>query len=266
MIIIGEKINGTIPRVKRAIQQRDEDFIRDLAVKQAEAGAHYIDICASTEPKKEKETLKWLLEVVQEAVDVPLCLDSPNANVIESVFELAKKPGVINSVSDEGDKCEIIYPLIEGTEWQVIGLTCDDRGIPYDVATKVEIAAKLVEKAAQYGIAPERIQIDPLVMALSTENNSMLNFMETAKQVISLYPGIKITSGLSNISFGMPARKIVNLGFMVLAISAGMNSAILDPLDAEIMGTIYATEALLGKDRFCRKYNRAYRQGKFGAK
>lgn len=266
MIIIGEKINGTIPSIKKAIQQRDEDFIQKIAIKQVEAGAHYIDVCASTEPLREGETLKWLMEIVQDVVDVPLCIDSPNVNVIESVFGLANKPGLINSVSEEGNKCEIIYPLIEGTEWQVIGLTCDDRGIPYDAAKKVEIAISLVEKAAKHGITPDRIHIDPLVMALSTENKSMCSFTETTKQVKSLYPKIKITSGLSNISFGMPARKIVNVCFMVLAIYAGMDSAILDPLDKKMMGAIFATEALMGEDRFCRKYNSAYRQGKFGSK
>lgn len=208
MIIIGEKINGTIPSVKKAIQEKDADFIRDRAIKQAEAGAHYIDICASTAPEKEVDTLKWLIEIVQDAVDVPLCIDSPNARAIEAVFSLVKKPGLINSVSEEGDKCDVIYPLIEGTEWQVIALTCDDRGIPSDVATKVDIAKILVEKAAKHGITPDRIHIDPLVMALAADNKSMLNFMESTKQIKALYPTIKITSGLSNISFGMPARRL----------------------------------------------------------
>jgi 5-methyltetrahydrofolate--homocysteine methyltransferase len=266
MIIIGEKINGTIPKVGKAIAEKDEAFIRDLAVKQAEAGAHYIDVCAGTSPEVEEETLIWLMDIVQSAVETPLCIDSPNPRIIEKVFKYAKKPGIINSVSEEGDKCEVIYPLIQGTEWQVIALTCDNRGIPSDVETRVEITKILVEKAAKYDIAPERIHIDPLVMALSTDNESLLKFIETMKRVKEMYPSIKVTSGLSNISFGMPLRGVINRHFFALAIYAGMDSAIMDPLNRDMMTTLLATEALLGRDRYCRNFSNAYRKGKIGPK
>lgn len=266
MIIIGEKINGTIPKVGKAIAEKDEAFIRNLAVKQAEAGAHYIDVCAGTSPEVEEETLIWLMDIVQSAVETPLCIDSPNPRIIEKVFKYAKKPGIINSVSEEGDKCEVIYPLIQGTEWQVIALTCDNRGIPSDVETRVEITKILVEKAAKYDIAPERIHINPLVMALSTDNESLLKFIETMKRVKEMYPSIKVTSGLSNISFGMPLRGVINRHFFALAIYAGMDSAIMDPLNRDMMTTLLATEALLGRDRYCRNFSNAYRKGKIGPK
>lgn len=266
MIIIGEKINGIIPSVKKAIKERDEEFIRELAVKQSKAGANYIDVCASTDPEVEVETLKWLMDVVQDAVDTPLCIDSPNPRTIESVFQYARRPGIINSVSEEGDKCEIIFPLIQGTEWQVIGLTCDNRGIPADVQTRVEITKILVEKAQKYNITPDRIHIDPLVIALSTDNQSLLKFVETTKIVKKLFPTIKVTSGLSNISFGMPLRRVVNQIFLALAMSAGMDSAIMDPCNEEMMATLLATEALLGRDKFCRKFTDAYRKGRIGGK
>lgn len=266
MIIIGEKINGTIPPVKKAIQEKDEEFIRNRAIKQAEAGAHFIDVCASTAPEIEVETLKWLMDIVQDAVDTPLCIDSPNPKAIEAVFKYAKKPGLINSVSEEGDKCEVIYPLIQGTEWEVVALTCDKNGIPSDVQTRIDITKIIVEKASKYDITPDRIHIDPLVMALATENESLLKFIDSIKEIKKIYPTIKITSGLSNISFGMPARGIVNKYFMSLSILAGMDSAIMDPLNRELMGAIFATEALIGKDRHCRKYSKAYRQGRIGKK
>lgn len=266
MIIIGEKINGTIPLVKKAIQEKNEEFIKNRAINQTKAGANYIDVCASTAPEIEVETLKWLMSIIQDAVDTPLCIDSPNPRTIEAVFKYAKKPGIINSVSEEGDKCEVIYPLIEGTEWQVIGLTCDNKGIPNDVKRRLDITKILVEKASKYNITPDRIHIDPLVMTLSTECESLTKFICSIKEIKKLYPTIKITSGLSNISFGMPERSIVNKYFMCLSMYAGMDSAIMDPLNREIMGAIFATEALLGKDRNCRKYNKAYRAGKFGNK
>ncbi|AOY74773.1 methyltetrahydrofolate cobalamin methyltransferase [Clostridium formicaceticum] len=264
MIIIGEKINGTIPSVKKAIEAKDEAFIRDLAVKQVDAGADYIDVCASTAPEFEVETLKWLMDIVQDAVSKPLSIDSPNAKTIEAVLKYAKKPGLINSVSEEGEKCEVIYPLIQGTEWQVIGLTCDNRGIPSDVQTRVDITKILVEKAQKYDIAPDRIHIDPLVMALSTDNASLLSFVETTKTIKAMYPTIKVTSGLSNISFGMPLRKVVNQNFLTIASYVGMDSAIMDPCNRDMMASLLATEALLGKDKHCRKYSNAYRKNKIG--
>lgn len=264
MIVIGEKINGTIPSVKKAIEEKNEQFIYNLAVKQAEAGANYIDVCASTAPEFEAETLKWLMDIVQDAVDKPLCIDSPNARTIEAVFQYAKKPGIINSVSEEGEKCEVIYPMIQGTTWQVIGLTCDNHGIPCDVQTRVDITKVLVEKAARYGITPDRIHIDPLVMALSTDNTSLMNFVETTRTIKEMYPTIKVTSGLSNISFSMPLRKVVNQGFLTIAAFIGMDSAIMDPCNRDMLATLLATEALLGRDRYCRSYSTAYRKNKIG--
>ncbi|EHQ90996.1 methyltetrahydrofolate cobalamin methyltransferase [Desulfosporosinus youngiae] len=264
MIIIGEKINGTIPSVKNAIVERNEEFIRNLAIKQTEAGAHYLDVCASTAPEYEVETLIWLMNLVQDTVDTPLCIDSPNANVIKEVLKYARRPGLINSVSEEGDKCEIIFPLIEGTEWQVIALTCDNRGIPSDVETRVEITRNIVEKAEKHGISPDRIHLDPLVLALSADNKSLLNFTETLKRVKELYPTLKVTSGLSNISFGMPLRKVVNQGFLTIALYAGMDSAIIDPVNRDMMATLMATEALLGRDRLCRNFSNAFRKNKIG--
>ncbi|EGW40656.1 methyltetrahydrofolate cobalamin methyltransferase [Desulfosporosinus sp. OT] len=264
MIIIGEKINGTIPSVKKAIEEKDEEFIRRLAIRQAEAGADYLDVCASTAPDVEVDTLLWLMDIIQDAVDTPLCIDSPNPLVIEKVFSRAKRPGLINSVSEEGGKCEIIYPIIQGTKWEVIALTCDNRGIPKDIQTRVEITKVLVEKALSHAITPDRIHLDPLVMALSADNQSLINFVQTLKEVKNLYPTIKVTSGLSNISFGMPLRKVINQHFLTLAIDAGMDSAILDPCNRDMITTLYITDALLGKDRLCRNYLNAYRKNKIG--
>ncbi|WP_373485584.1 methyltetrahydrofolate cobalamin methyltransferase [Acetobacterium malicum] len=264
MIIIGEKINGSIPAVKEAIEKRDAAFIADRAVKQTVAGAHFIDVCASTAPEFEIETLKWLMEVVQDATDTPLCIDSPNPRVIEAVFKYANKPGMLNSISEEGDKCAILLPLMEGNSWEVVGLTCDNKGIPNDVETKVAITRTMVEKAAHYGITPDRIHIDPCVMALSTENNSLLNFTQEIRAIKEMYPTIHVTGAISNISFGLPVRSLLNKTGMAFAIQAGMDSAVLDPLNREMMGTIFATYALMGQDRHCRKYSKAYRAGQIG--
>ena len=264
MIIIGEKINGAIPSAARAITERDADFIRDLAVRQTEAGADYLDICAGTAPELERDALKWLLGIVQETVDTPICIDSPDPEVLCDMFPLIKRPGIINSVSGEGSKCEAIYPLLKDSEWKVVALTCDDAGIPADAERKIEIGLQLIEKAAQYRITPDRIFIDPLVLSLSAVNDSLLNFVAAVRRLAEVHPTVHFTSGLSNISFGMPKRKLINQNFLAFAIEAGMDSAIMDPTDTVMFAEILAAEAILGRDKFCRAYNKAYRQGRLG--
>lgn len=260
MIIIGEKINGTLPHVKKAIEDRNDKYIRKLAVDQAEAGADYLDICAGTPEELEVDTLGWLMDIVQQEVDKPLCIDSPNPRVFERVINFAKRPGIINSVSEEKDKADMIYSLISGTNWKVIALTCDDEGIPTDTQKRVKIARKLVEKALTNNIRIDDIFIDPLVLTLSTNDDSLLIYLETMKQIKVLYPNIKVTSGLSNISYGMPLRKYINQQFLTIALFSGMDSAIMDPCDPNLIATIYTTQALKGNDKYCRKFLHAYRQ------
>ncbi|WP_094606157.1 5-methyltetrahydrofolate:corrinoid/iron-sulfur protein co-methyltransferase [Sporomusa silvacetica DSM 10669] len=265
MLIIGEKINGAIPSVAAAIRDRDKGKIKELALAQEEAGAAYLDICAGGDPEEEYDTLAFLLEQVQGVSKLPICIDSPDANMILKVMPLIPKPGIINSVSGEGSKCETLFPfLAKNPEWQVIALTCDDKGIPAEAEKKTEIGIGLIKKAAEYGISPDRIYIDPLVLALSAINDALLQFLEAIRRIKAEYPSVHFTSGLSNISYGMPVRGLINRNFLTLALSAGMDSAIMDPLNRTMMETVYAANALLGRDKFCRKYNNAYRSGKIG--
>jgi len=265
--VIGEKLNGAIPLVAKAISEKDEDTIKSLAVTQTEAGAHYLDVCAGTEPEKEYDALAWMIDLVQSVSNLPICIDSPNQNMLVKVLPLIAKPGIINSVSGEGDKCEVIYPLLrDKKDWKVVALTCDNSGIPAEADKKVAIAASLIEKAGQYDISPDRIFIDSLVLSLSAVNNAMISFMDAIRRIKEMYPTVKFTSGLSNISYGMPVRQLVNQNFLTLALSVGMDSAIMDPMNRGMMDTILSAEALLGKDKYCRKYNKAYRDGKLGIK
>jgi len=261
MIIIGEKINGAIKTVSQAIVQQNTELIQDLAVKQVAAGADFIDVCASSFGDDEADILKWLIDIIQEVVDAPLSIDSPNPEVIKTVITSCKKPGLINSVSAEGAKMEILYPVAKECGWDVIALTVDNTGIPKDVQTRLRIAEKLIGKAGDYGIKEEQIYIDPLVVALSTDNQSMLNFLNTMRLLKQEFPRVKITSGLSNISFGMPLRRVVNRYFLCLALYEGLDSAIMDPLDKDLRGALLATQALLAKDRHCRTFSTAYRKG-----
>lgn len=268
MIIIGEKINGAIPSVKQAILERNAALIQERTLAQAGAGADFLDCAPSTATDVEYETMVWLISLMQDVTDVPLCIDSPNADLLARVIEegRVRRPGMVNSVNEEGTKCETIFPLIAGTDWQVVGLTCDRDGIPADPAKKVEIAKRIIDKADKYGVALHNLHIDPCVMALATMPTAMQDFIYCIEHIHAYAPMVKVTGAISNISFDMPARKYVNMNCMSYAIAAGLDSAILDPCSGDMMGTIFACEALRMKDKGGRKYNRAYRQGKFGQK
>ena len=265
MIIIGEKINGSIPSVAEAVAKRDADFIQSRAAMQAAAGATFIDCCASVPEAQEPETLKWMIDCIQKATELPISLDSPSAEVLREVWKFCKRPGLINSVSGEGDKIDKLFPILaENKGWQVIALLSDDTGIPKNAVDRLKVFDRIMAKAKEYEIAPDRIHIDPLVEMLCTSENGIETNIEVISTVRERYPSIHITAAVSNISFNLPVRKMINLGFTVLAMNAGLDSAILDPTNRDMMGLIYATEDLLGLDDYCMEYIGAYREGLFG--
>ena len=261
MIIIGEKLNGSIPSVAKAIAERDADLIRERAKMQAEAGADFLDVCASVEEEVEVETLKWMIDIVQEVTDTRICVDSPSAKTCAEGIKLCKRPGLVNSVSLEGNKIDTIFPVIADTDWECVALLCDNDGIPDSVEKRMKVFHGIMEKAKEYNIAPSRLHIDPLVVTLSTDQTALTVFAQCCGQIKAEYPDIHITSGLSNISYGLPVRKNINQAFMVLAMNAGMDSAIVDPTNKNMIGMIYAANALLEKDEYCLNYI-----AKFGAR
>lgn len=263
MIIIGEKINGAIPSVAKAIEEKNADWIRDLAKRQTDGGAEYIDVCSSV-VEGDVEVLKWLIDLVQEVSDAKICIDSPSAKSCVEAIPFCKKPGIINSVSMEGSKIDTVFPVIADTDWECIALLCGDSGIPETVEERMEIFAQIMEKAKEYNIPPSRLHIDPLVISLGTNSESFSIFAEVTRQVKAQYPDIHVTSGLSNISFGLPSRKTINQAFLILAMYAGMDCAIMDPTNRDMLGSLYATEALMEIDEFCLDYLDAYRADLFG--
>lgn len=267
MIIIGEKINGSIPSVAKAIAERDSEFIKERARIQAASNATFIDCCASVPEAEEVETLKWMIDCIQEVTDLPISVDSPSADVLAQAYKFCKRPGLFNSVSGEGDKIDKIFPILaqeENKDWQVIALLSDDTGIPKTAADRLRVFDKIMAKAEEYHISPSRIHIDPLVEMLCTSEDGIALNVEVISTVRKRYPSIHITAAVSNISFNLPVRKLVNLGFTVLAMNAGLDSAILDPTNRDMLGLIYATEALLGLDDYCMEYIGAYREGLIG--
>jgi 5-methyltetrahydrofolate--homocysteine methyltransferase len=264
MVIIGEKINGSIPKIGAAIAEKNEALIKNLAQKQTAAKASYLDVCASVSPEKEIETLKWLVDLVQQESDLPICLDSPNADVFPEAIKFCKKPGMINSVSMEGDKIEKVFPIIADTKWNCVALLCDNAGIPGSAEKRLDVFGQILKKAEEYKIAPERLYIDPVVEMLASSEDGAIKIFDTIKNIKARCPEVHITSGASNISFQLPSRKFINRSFILLCMGAGMDSAIIDPTNEDMLALIYAAEALLGKDEMCMEYISAYREGLFG--
>lgn len=266
MIVIGEKINGSIPKTKAAIAERDEDYIRMLARNQTAAGADYLDCCASVQ-EGELETEKWLIDLIMEESDLPICIDSPNPQVcVDAMAFCGDRVGIINSVSGEGNKMDIVFPKIADTQWGCIALLSDDTGIPITADDRLKVFDKIMAKAKEFGIAADRLYIDPLVETLGANGDSYLVFSECTRRIKDAYPDIHITSGLSNISYGLPVRKMINMPFLALAMAAGMDSAIMDPTNRDMNGVLHGTAALLGDDEFCLEYIQAYRDDLFGPK
>lgn len=265
MIIIGEKINGAIAKTAEAICRRDEAYIIGLVRAQEDAGADYLDVCAGTKPEEEYDALCWLVDIVQAHAEKPICIDSPDPRVLERIFPRLTKPGVINSFSGEGNKCEILLPILrDNGGWQAVALCCDNRGMAASAEDKVRIACDLIEEADRYGVSPDRLHIDPLVLALSAVNDASVQFCEAIGKIKEQYPTVNVAAAISNVSFGLPARGLVNRNFLTLTIAAGLDTLIVDPTNRDVIGNIFATRALMGGDKYCRKYNNAFRAGKIG--
>jgi 5-methyltetrahydrofolate--homocysteine methyltransferase len=266
MKIIGEKINGTRKRIAQAVAERDANFIMDLARKQAEAGSSWLDVNAGTHPDQEPDDLIWLINTIQSVVDIPLALDSANPRALKIAIQVVKKPPMINSISGEPERLEKILPIVVEHGCEVIALAMDEKKIPETFEKRMEVIEKILETTRSVGVSDEKVYVDPLAMTIATLNQSAMIACDTIRGVHSRYPKVHFTMGLSNISFGLPARKHINRGLLILAMQAGLDSAILDPLDRDLQAAIVTTELLLGKDKHCLNYLRASRKGLFDEK
>ena len=262
MKIIGEKINGTRKLVGKAIAERDAAFIQNLAKRQVEGGAHWLDVNAGTRPDLEPDDLIWLVNLVQEVADVPLCLDSANPAALRAAMKIVKKTPMINSISGEPSRLEGILPIVAEFGCPVIALCMDDKGIPATTEGRLEVIHRVVEETRKVNIPEENLYIDPLVMTIATNTNAGNIIFDTIRSIREEFPMSHMACGLSNISFGLPVRSLINRTFLVLAINAGLDTAIVDPNDRELQAAMYSTELLLGRDKHCLNYTRAYRNGK----
>ncbi len=264
MIIIGELINGTRSKVKEAIASRDSDYIAALATRQAEAGADFIDCNPGTVGDQEAEDMQWLVATIQAATDRPISFDSPNPQAVQRGLETytgAAMP-MINSVTMEPGSVEKMLPIVLEAKVNVVALALGEGGMPTQPGQREQVAQQIIDRLTAGGIEPQQIFVDPIIAPLCTAAEVGQHILEAIAAIRQYCPDCHITSGLSNISFGLPNRRLMNRAFLGLAMQAGMDSAVMDPLDKKIMAHIIAVEALLGQDEFCMNYIQACRAGR----
>ena len=262
MLIIGERINSSRKSIAEAISSRNTTFIQNEAKLQAAAGADYLDVNAGTFVGEEAKHLQWVIETVQEVVDLPLCIDSPDPSVIKAMIPLVKKTPMINSITLEPFRLEEILPLVTKNKTKVIALCQSGDFIADTAEAKVKMAGQLVEKVKAAGIPLDDLYIDPLVYPLATNDQSALATLDAFEKIMKEFPGVHTICGLTNVSYGLPNRKLVNRTFLVMAIARGLDSAILDPTDKQLFGALNSSLMVAGKDEFCMQYIAGFREGR----
>lgn len=266
MLVIGENINATNRGIAEAITKRDSNFIQELAKAQVEAGTDFIDVNAGTGHGTRSEqiaNMKWLVEAVQEAAEKPLCIDSDESETIKAALNKYRGDKLlINSISAEPDRLNSIAPLAAERNAWVVALAMGADGIPESIDKRLEACDQIMTYVTKLGMSPEQVFFDPLVLPISVDPSQGLVSLETIRQIKMRFPGAQTAMGLSNISYGLPDRKLINKSFLVMAAAAGLDAAILDPLDVKIMSIIKVTDMLTGKDPYCKGFIRAHRKGK----
>jgi len=264
MYIVGELINASRKKIATAIGDRDSNYIKDIAVEQDKSGADFIDVNAGIFEDQEAEHLQWLVKNVQSVTDKPCCIDSPDPKVIEAALAVYQGPTpMINSISLERNRWKSLLQILSGTDLKVVALCVSDDGVPETADERLAIADRLIDGLVQNGIRVENIFVDPLVQPIATSSNYGMEFINAIERIMAGFPGVHTVCGLSNVSYGLPKRKFLNQTFIIMAITKGLDSAIIDPLDKRMMGTIRAAEALCGRDEYSLRYIKAYRAGFF---
>ncbi len=264
MIIIGEKINATRKDAREIITQRNSEALIELAEKQASAGASYIDVNVGTgegETADEIEAMTWAVKIVSENVKKPVCVDSADPAVLEAGLKVLEKgTAMINSAKAESGLLEEVVGLAAEYEGKLVALAMDETGIPVDAEGRIAACEKIAAACAQKAVPMTDVFFDPLVLPVSTDITQGMTTLNTITTIKSKFPESKTVAGLSNISFGLPGRARLNAAFLHMAVAAGLDAAIADPMDEHLMWAVKTAEVLVGKDRHCRKYTRAARK------
>jgi len=261
MIVIGERINGMFKAVNQAIQERDKKAIQDLALRQLQEGADRLDINVGTAAADPVEAMAWLVKSVREVTNVPLSIDNPNLGTIKSGLEACSGEKMINSTTGAEEALDTLLPLAKQHNASVVALCIDEKGVPVDVDGRCEIALRILTKAMEYDIPMDSLFIDPIVLPVKADQTGPGMVLESIKQFAMLAdPPPHIVIGLSNLSQGAVDRKLINRTFLAMAVGQGLDAAILDPLDTELMDAMIAAEVLMNRAIYSDSFLAAYRQ------
>ncbi|MBI2907347.1 MAG: dihydropteroate synthase [Chloroflexi bacterium] len=260
MLVIGERINATTKAVDAAIRQRHAALIRELAAGQVAAGATMLDVNAGVSQGDEPERMEWLVRTVQAVARVPLCLDSTNPEALERGLAAHRGRALVNSASGDEEAVTRILALAREHSAAVVCLIAGG-GQPGPATERLATAASMVREAVACGLSPDDVYIDPGVLPASCEGKAVSETLQTINGVKASL-GAKVVVGLSNVSFGLPNRQLLNRTFLAMAMAAGLDAAIMDPTDAQLMAAFLAAQALLGQDEYCLTYIKAHREGK----
>lgn len=256
-VMIGEKINPTgSKKLAAALQEGNLEAVRQLALRQVAWGADVLDINVGVPGLDEVAMIARVVEVVVQAVDVPLCIDSGNADILAAGLKAAPGKPLVNSVNAEEKQLSAILPVVKERGAAVIGLTIDDQGIPKTPEERVAAADKIIQRAVQMGIPIEDVIIDPLVMTVGSDSKAALVTIQTIELLQKEF-GVNVNLGASNVSFGLPDRLTVNHTFLAMGIQAGATCSITDPI--KLGSTIRASDLLLGRDGFAMRYIKYFR-------
>lgn len=263
MLIIGENINATIPRVKKLIVDHDADGLLELAKRQEAAGAAIIDVNVGTgegTADDEISDMKWLVGLLFESVGCKLCIDSADSAVLKAGIEAGgERVGMVNSVKATGENIAEVMPLAAEKSLPLIALCMDESGISKDAKTRLNACEKILRGAETHGMSAENLYFDPLVMPVSTDVMQGVTTLETLRGIKKNFPEAKTVLALSNVSFGLPKRTLINQAMAHMAQYIGVDALLISPLDTPLMTAVKACEAVMGRDRHCRKYSRAAR-------
>ncbi len=258
--VIGERINPTgRKKLAEEMKNGNYDTVTRDALAQVAAGATMLDVNAGIPLADEPGILANTIKLVQELVDVPLCIDSSIVAALEAGLAAYKGRALLNSVTGEEERLEVVLPLVKKYDCAVIGISNDETGISEDPDVRFEVAKKIVHRAQDYGIKPCDVLIDPLVMPIGALGNAGQAAMRLIRR---LREELKVNTscGASNVSFGLPNRHALNSAFLNMAIGAGMTSAILNPLHEEEMVGIMAANVIAGNDKDCTQWIRKFRE------
>jgi len=262
MVILGERINSSRKKIAAAIEKRDADFIKNEAVSQVQAGADFIDLNCGTFLNEEAALMQWLITTVRSVVQTPLCIDSPSPETIKAALKFYNsKPVIVNSITAEEDRANQILPAVKEYDTFVVALTMDETGIPRTAEERTGMAERILQFAERHKVDRDKIYFDPLIQPVGSDQEQGKIALSTIAMIKRL-GNTKIVCGLSNISFGLPNRSLLNSTFLAMAVAAGLDAVMLDPLNEKLMSILSAALVLTGQDQYCMNYIQKFREAK----